>query len=87
MVSAYFSNMDAEHEPRKPHDHESMSAVNITYHSYLVRLWQQAPNGPWRASAQSVQSGQALHFADLKALFQFLEVQIAARASQPDQPK
>ncbi|NJM40209.1 MAG: hypothetical protein HC853_05320 [Anaerolineae bacterium] len=48
-----------------------------SYHSFLVRLWRQAPDAPWRASAQSVQSGQARHFADMNALFQFLGSQVS----------
>ena len=64
----------------------SNSAINSTYHSFLVRLWQQTPEAPWRASAQSVQSGQATHFADMNALFQFLgaQVRLALRDQQTE---
>ncbi len=46
------------------------------YHSYLVRLWQDDPQTPWRVLAQSVQSGETLHFADLASFFAFLQTQI-----------
>lgn len=49
--------------------------VPTVYHSYLVRLWQEYPGAPWRASAQSVQSGKLIHFATLTALATFLLTQ------------
>ena len=45
------------------------------YRAYLVRLWQDAPDSPWRASAQSVQSGEVVRFGSLRALFTFLETE------------
>lgn len=49
-----------------------MSKLNSTYHSYLLRLWQDSPQAVWRASAQSIQTNEIMHFADLDALFTFL---------------
>ena len=46
----------------KPHDS----------HAYLVRLWRDGPNEPWRASAKQVVDGRELHFASLEKLFLFL---------------
>ena len=58
------------------------------YCAYLVRLWQDSPYTPWRASAQSVQSGETVRFADIEQLFAFLGAQTAqlsaAAASKPD---
>lgn len=45
------------------------------YHSYLVRLWQDDSQLPWRALAQSIQTGETIHFADLPSLFAFLQAQ------------
>lgn len=45
------------------------------YHSYLVRLWQDDSELPWRAVAQSVQTGEISHFVDLESLFTFLQAQ------------
>lgn len=42
------------------------------YHAYLVRIWQDSARSPWRASAQSVQSGEKLLFADIEQLLVFL---------------
>ena len=51
-------------------------ALNLpNYTAYLVRLWQDHPQGPWRASAQSVQTGERVLFASLAELFAFLEGQ------------
>jgi hypothetical protein len=48
------------------------------YAAYLVRLWQDGQAGQWRASAQSVQTGEKTLFASLSELFMFLESQTAA---------
>ncbi len=47
------------------------------YQSYLVRLWQEHAQASWRVSVQSVQSGEIVRFADLEALFAFLQTQTA----------
>jgi hypothetical protein len=43
------------------------------YHSYLVRIWRDKPHGGWRASAQSVQSGETVLFGDVESLLTFLQ--------------
>ena len=35
---------------------------------------------PWRAVAQSVQTGEVIHFADLESLFAFLQAQTVHNA-------
>lgn len=44
----------------------------MPYFAYLVRLWQETPDGPWRASAQSVRTGEIIRFGSQQALFAFL---------------
>jgi len=52
-----------------------------------VRLWQDSGQGSWRASAQSVQTGERVLFASLAELFAFLEGQtLAGPADTPAQP-
>jgi hypothetical protein len=53
------------------------------YLSYLLRLWRTRERGPpdwrspvWRASLQSPQTGERVHFATLDELFAFLREQI-----------
>lgn len=46
-------------------------------YSYLLRLWRS--DDQWRASLQSVQTGERHLFADLESLFAFL----AEQASSP----
>ncbi|MCE7985167.1 MAG: hypothetical protein DYG89_28675 [Caldilinea sp. CFX5] len=41
-------------------------------HSYLLRLWRSGADGAWRASLQSVQTGERHMFADLASLLTFL---------------
>ena len=40
--------------------------------SYLLRLWSAGADGGWRASLQSIQTGQRHMFADLESLLAFL---------------
>ncbi|MEM7124739.1 MAG: hypothetical protein AAF702_00345 [Chloroflexota bacterium] len=54
------------------------------YSSFLIRLWQDTPDGPWSASAQSVQSGEVVRFASLQELFVFLEAQTASCQQDKD---
>lgn len=51
------------------------------YLSYLVRLWQETPGAPWRASAQEVITDKRHGFANLESLFAFLREQ-SERATQ-----
>jgi hypothetical protein len=53
------------------------------YLSYLVRLWQEIPGAPWRASAQDVATDERHGFANLESLFVFLREQ-TERTTQAD---
>jgi len=48
------------------------------YHSYLLRLWREGPQAPWRASLQSTATEQLHHFASLEQLWAFLQTRLAA---------
>lgn len=52
---------------------------HTVYHAYLVRLWQDGPRAPWRASAQCAQTGEKRLFVDLEVLFTFLKTQTTTR--------
>lgn len=53
------------------------------FHSYLIRLWCDNRQEPWRATAKQVSDGMELHFASLEHLFLYLHQQTTA-ATQPD---
>jgi len=55
--------------------HAELPAYPGAYYSYLVRLWQENPQAPWRASARCVQSGELTYFATVEALLLFLQAQ------------
>lgn len=62
------------------------------YLSYLLRLWQFGSAGGkvWRASLESVQSGERLAFASLRALFEYLQAETGVEAAEDqlaDQPQ
>ncbi len=48
--------------------------INI-YLAYLLRLWRDDETAPWRATVEDASTGQRFGFANLKALFVFLEKQ------------
>ena len=52
----------------------SSSKDNMAWHyqSYMLRLWREAPESPYRASLQATTNGKHLAFADLTTLFAFL---------------
>ena len=52
-------------------------SANSHYHSYLLRLWRDGTNHPWRASLQCSATGEKLAFADMLTLFAFLVEQVA----------
>lgn len=56
------------------------------YQSFMLRLWREAPDAPYRASLQATTDGEQIIFADLPALFTFLETIDAARSSQTGNP-
>ncbi len=53
-----------------------------TYRSYLVRFWQSNEQGGWRASAQCVQTGNTVLFANVESLLAFLHAEINASPSE-----
>lgn len=67
------------------HQIDSTSTNRLFYSAYVVRLWQETPDVPWRASAQSVQSGEITRFGSLADLFAFLEAEtfVGAERSRP----
>jgi hypothetical protein len=42
------------------------------YHAYLLRLWQETEQSPWRLSLQTAATGEQHCFADLNELLNFL---------------
>ncbi|MCA9994676.1 MAG: hypothetical protein KDE56_02945 [Anaerolineales bacterium] len=53
-----------------------MSSNSPNYHAYLLRLWREHANAPWRVSLQSAETRERHHFADLTSLVDFLEAQM-----------
>jgi hypothetical protein len=43
--------------------------------AFLVRLWRDSPQEPWRASAKAVANGREFFFASPEKLFLFLYAQ------------
>ena len=52
-----------------------MSEEPPRYLAYMLRMWQAASDGRlvWRASVESPHTGERQGFADLRALYEFLE--------------
>jgi hypothetical protein len=42
------------------------------YQAYLVRLWQDSPDAPWRALTRDAETGDEQRFATLEQLYVFL---------------
>lgn len=55
-------------------------APNPNYQSYLLRLWRDSADQPWRATLHSTASGEKFVFVGVDALFTFLAEQLALDA-------
>ena len=49
------------------------SAESNNYRGYLVRIWRSSAQSPWRASIRDTHTGEQRHFAQLEALYCFLD--------------
>ncbi len=57
-----------------------MTRKQQDYMSYLLRLWRDSKSVPWRVSLESIPTGERRLFANVEALFTFLE----ARTGEED---
>lgn len=67
--------MDVQRQPRAASTAEEETSPRNEQeerHSYLLRLWRDGSKEAWRASLQSVQTGERHMFADLESLSAFL---------------
>lgn len=47
-----------------------------TYLSYLLRMWRDHQQAPWRASLQSTATGDVRRFGDVEEMWAFLQTQL-----------
>lgn len=52
-----------------------MSEKQPFQQSYLLRLWREDAQSPWRVSLQNVATNERIGFADLQSLFLFVQTQ------------
>jgi hypothetical protein len=60
------------------------------YHAYLIRLWRDEAQQPWRAELVFPHTGEARRFATPEQMFTFMQQQMegnAARAARPNPPQ
>lgn len=43
------------------------------YHAYLLRMWRDERDGPWRTTLVNPHSGEQLNFASLEQMWAFLQ--------------
>lgn len=53
------------------------------YHAYLIRLWRDDMQQPWRAELVSPHTGEVVRFATAEHLFSHMQKQIEADTDQP----
>ena len=49
--------------------------TTTTYQAYMLRIWQESDDLPWRASLQNPHTGEQKNFATLAHLYTFLDRQ------------
>jgi hypothetical protein len=52
-----------------------MEANDNFYQSYLLRMWKESESGEWRALLLTIPTQERRHFANLQALFDYLDCQ------------
>jgi hypothetical protein len=57
-------------------------ARELTYLSYLLRLWRDDPGATWRASLQSAITGEVRKFADAEQIWAYLNAQMGGRREE-----
>lgn len=54
-----------------------------SYLSYLLRLWRDHRQAPWRASLESTRTGDVHRFGDLETMWTFLQAQLELKGEDP----
>ncbi len=57
-----------------------MRPKSNNYLAYLLRLWRENENAPWRASLENPSTGERTSFASLDRLVSYLKVQTDGEA-------
>ncbi len=58
-------------------------AQELTYLSYMLRLWREEPRAPWRALLHSTATGQVHLFADVGRMWAYLNAQMGGERDDP----
>jgi len=61
--------------------------VYSRYCAYLLRLWQESADAPWRFLLESVATGERRIFSSLEGLFTFLERKTYRDCETDDEPE
>lgn len=59
---------------------------NYTYFAYLLRLWRERPDSPWRAMLENPQTGERQYFAGLEELNRFFQEDVTGVGSDVAEP-
>ena len=62
-----------------------MAGQEQSYHSYLLRLWRDGADEPWRASLEDTRTGERTCFATVEQLMNTLS--IAVRTASPSEKR
>lgn len=57
---------------------EEPPTTNPNYRAYLVRIWRDSEQAPWRATVTFVQTGEVRKFADPQMVWAFIQIQLEA---------
>lgn len=61
------------------------TTVYAHYQAYLLRLWQESPQAPWRASLQGAVTGERHGFTSLESLFASLKARTEQGRGQDEE--
>jgi hypothetical protein len=64
----------------------NLPSPSPSYHSYLLRLWQDDAHAPWRIQLEDPHTGERRGFASLAHMLEFLDQQMAPPQGQGNEP-
>lgn len=54
-----------------------MTDKHPIYYAYLLRVWRDGPDNPWRATLEDPHTGDVIGFATIEQLYDFIQSQVA----------
>ena len=72
-------------EQRSNYSMQARGASARRYHSYLLRIWREDEQTPWRIQLEDPSSREVIGFQNMEKLMKFLDEKMPEMEGSPDQ--